>query len=107
MDTKKVVNYDWNQQQRINLLRIHHVIETFAKLFNGTGSLIGRKWSEQDVAVSRRIRGTDIVLRVLESSANSVFGIPAKIPMQLQNVVGAKRDILIIFVDGIQHITVA
>ena len=50
---------------------------------------------------------TDIVLGVLEFSANALMGILIQITVELQNIIGSDWNKLEVLVNGIQNITVA
>ena len=107
MYAEKVVNEHGYQQQSVKLLCINHAVIAFADCINCWRCFVRGKRCKQNKLPSFCICCTDIVLGVLEFSANALMGILIQITVELQNIIGSDWNKLEVLVNGVQHITVA
>ena len=107
MYAEKVVNENGYQQQSVKLLRINHAVIAFADCINCRRCFVRGKRGKQNKLSSLCIRCTDIILCVLEFSANALMGILIQITVELQNIIGSDWNKLEVLMNGIQNITVA
>ena len=103
---EKVVNEHGYQQQSVKLLHINHTVIAFTNCINCWRCFVRGKRCKQNKLSSLCIRCADIVLGVLESSANALMGILIQITVELQDIIGRDWNKLEVLVNRIQHITV-
>ena len=105
MDTKKIIDENWNQYQGINGASIDGAIETVTDCINGIRCFVG--WRKEDFLVTIWKSCGNIVLGTFETTANATLRIFVQVPVQLEDIGCTDGNVLIAFVDGIQHIPVA
>lgn len=107
VDAQEVVDEDGNEDQRIQLLSVQSTGQALADGVDSARNFIGGKGSKQYDAMPLGIRSGDIILGILKRTADPLFRVLVEIAMELEDIVGRDRDILIALVDGAQHIPVA
>ena len=97
----------WNQDERLYDAGINGPVIALTGSIYRIGSLVRRKGHKPHRSRSVRAGFGNIVLRVLIPASDGLCGIHIEVPVQLENIGGANRDILIVLMDGIQHVPVA
>ena len=107
MDAQKIINENWNQHQRVYGAGIYGLVEALADSVDRIWCFIGWKRRKEDFFMTIWISGGNIVLCTFEATANTSLGVFVQIPVQLEDIGCTDGNVLIAFVDGIQHIPVA
>lgn len=85
---------------------IYCLVECTAEVFHCFGSLEGWQRREPDVLLPFAVGLSDDVVGVLESSSNLLPAVRIEVSVQLENVVGANRNVLIVLVYGGQYLPI-
>ena len=107
MDAEEVVDKARDDQQRIHLAFTDGKVVRIAQLSHRLGRFIRCQGCKQRIGLSVCRGRTDIVLYVLEGSAEGAVGVSEHDLVELQDIVGLKRDILEVLMHRVQRVAVA
>ena len=106
VDAEKVQNENWNQQQRIKLRVLHGRPEGVAQRRDSPRRFPRGDGPEADDLLTVRQFFGNHVVRIFEAAADGLAAELIQIPMKLQNNRRLRRNIIVAFVNGRQHITI-
>ena len=107
MNAQKIMNEYGNENERIDFPCPERKAKLPADLLHRKRRLIRRKRSEQGTCLSVCVRRVDVVLNVFEFSADGLCRMRVQDLMELQDIVGRKGNVFIIFMNDAQGIPIA
>ena len=107
MNAEEVQDEDRHQDQRVVGAGLNGFVIPTAKVLYGISSLKCRNRTEADGLRAVSVLFGDDVVRVLVNATHGAATEGIEIPVQLQDVVGARCDVLVGLVDRGQYVTIA